>query len=272
MEPKVAVAQIDCRLGDVEANLSTIGKLSARMGRQGADIICFPELATTGYSLNAKWRRYAETVPGQTSNRLASLAHEFGFYLISGIVERDARSERIFDSTVLLGPEGDLVGVYRKVHLWAKERKYFTPGSQFPVFKTKVGRVGLGVCYDLEFPESARALALQGAEIIFYSSAQPSYFKRHVDNYLRSRAAENCVFVAHSNRIGREGDLTFFGQSQILSPTLRTLARKESGTGFAMASVNLRGIYSLRKKRLPYLQQRMPSTYGLLSERMSRSV
>jgi predicted amidohydrolase len=266
LEPKVAVAQMDCKLGDVETNLATIENLATRMERRGADIVCFPELATTGYSLNAKWRRYAETVPGPTSNRLASLAHEFGFYLICGIVERDAKSKRIFDSTILLSPEGDFLGVYRKVHLWANERKYFTPGGRFPVFKTKVGRVGMGVCYDLEFPEPARALALQGAEIIFYSSAQPSYFKRHVDIYLRSRAAENCVFVAHSNRIGREGRLTFFGQSQILSPTLRTLARKENGTGFAMASLNLRSLYNLRKRRLPYLQQRMPSTYGLLGE------
>ena len=268
LEPKVAVAQMDCRLGDVESNLVTLGKLAARIGRQGADIVCFPELATTGYSLNARWRRYAETVPGPTSNRLASLANEFGFYLICGIVERDAKSKRIFDSAILLSPAGDLVGVYKKVHLWSNERKYFTPGGQFPVFETKVGRIGMGVCYDLEFPEPARALALQGAEIIFYSSAQPSYFRRHVDTYLRSRAAENCVFVAHSNRTGREGRLTFFGQSQILSPSLRTLARKENGTGFAMTNLNLRSIYRLRTKKLPYLKQRMPGTYRVLSKRV----
>ena len=265
MDPKVAVAQMDCKLGDVDRNLATIEKLAGRVGRREADIVCFPELATTGYALNKRWRDYSETVPGPTSNRLARFANEFGVYLICGIAERDFKSKRIFDSAVLISPTGDFVGVYRKVHLWATERKYFTPGNSFSVFKTKIGKIGMGICYDLEFPEPARAMALGGAEIIFFSSAQPSPMENLVDTYVRSRAAENCVFVAHSNRIGRERKTAFFGQSQIVSPSCRTLARKKDDSGFAIARVNLHSIYKLRR-RLPYLQQRVPSAYSALSK------
>ncbi|MGA2971221.1 MAG: carbon-nitrogen hydrolase family protein [Candidatus Bathyarchaeia archaeon] len=261
--PKVAVVQMDCKLGDVEWNLATIEALARRVGRREADIVCFPELATTGYSLNRRWRDYSETIPGPTSNRLARLAREFGFYLICGIAERDSESRRIFDSAVLISPAGNCVGVYRKIHLWATERRFFTPGRRFPVFRTKFGKIGIGICYDLEFPEPARAMALQGAEIIFFSSAQPSPMENHVDTYVRSRAAENCVFVAHSNRIGREGRMVFFGQSQIVSPTCRVLARKDAGQGFAVARVDFRSSRRMRKT-LPYLQQRVPSAYSAL--------
>lgn len=265
MDPKVAVVQMDCKLGDVERNLATIESLATDAARREPDIVCFPELATTGYSLNRRWRNYSETIPGPTSNRLAWLAHEFGFYLICGIAERDSRSKRIFDSAVLINPAGEFIGVYRKIHLWDKERRFFTPGRRFPVFKTKFGKIGIGICYDLEFPEPARAMALQGAEIIFFSSAQPSPMENHVATYVRSRAAENCLFVAHANRIGREGRTVFFGQSQIVSPTCRALARKDKGQGFAIAQIDFRLSHRMRKT-LPYLQQRVPSIYSKLTE------
>ena len=264
MNPKVAVAQMGCRLGNVDRNLATISALAARAAKREADITCFPELAITGYALNVKWRKYSEPIPGPTANRLAHIAQEFGFYLICGMAERDSKSKRIFDSAVLLNPSGDFVGVYRKVHLWDTERRYFTPGIRFPVFKTKLGTIGIGICYDLEFPEPARAMALQGAEIIFFASAQPSPMGNQVDTYIRSRAGENCVFVAHSNRVGREGRLVFFGQSQIVSPLCRTLARKEKGPGLAVAQLDLRSIYELRERKLPYLHQRIPRVYAAL--------
>jgi predicted amidohydrolase len=163
---------------------------------------------------------------------------------------------------VLINSNGEVEGVYRKIHLWDIERSYFTPGKRFEVFKTKFGKIGLGICYDLEFPESARALALKGAQIIFYSSAQPEPMGNHVDAYIKSRAGENCLYVCHSNRTGREDKMTFFGQSQIVSPWCEVLARKDSGTGLAIAKIDLSLIKRLSKKKLPYLRQRMPSTYA----------
>ena len=262
MNPIVAVAQIDCELGRPERNIKTISKLTQRASRCEVDIVCFPELATSGYSLNSRWRKFAEPIPGEITKRLGQLANNFGLYLIAGMPEYDPRSHRIHDSSVLINSNGEVEGVYRKIHLWDIERSYFTPGKRFEVFKTKFGKIGLGICYDLEFPESARALALKGAQIIFYSSAQPEPMSNHVDAYIKSRAGENCLYVCHSNRTGREGKMTFFGQSQIVSPWCEVLARKDSGTGLAIAKIDLSLIKRLSKKKLPYLRQRMPSTYA----------
>ncbi len=263
MRVKIAVAQIDCKLGDKDANLQRIENLSKIIARRKPDIVCFPELATTGYSLNERWRDFAETVPGPTTERLAKLARDFEFYLIFGMVEKDASSSRIFDSAVLVSPQERVMGVYRKVHLWAEERRYFTPGAGFPVFKTKMGTIGLGICYDTEFPEPARALAVQGAKIIFFPSAEMRPMENHIDTYLRSRSAENCVFVAFSNRVGKEGKTIFFGRSQIASPDCRVVALAKSDENYAVATIDLN---FLEKERvmLPYIEHRVRKAYSVL--------
>ncbi|HUK51570.1 MAG TPA: nitrilase-related carbon-nitrogen hydrolase, partial [Terriglobales bacterium] len=184
MNPRVSVAQMDCKLGNVKHNLKTIHHLAEKAARSEPDILCFPELATTGYSLNARWRKFSENIPGPATERLAQIANEHGFYLVCGMSELDSHSKHIFNSSVLLSPNGRIVGVYRKVHLWDKERQYFTPGDSFRVFNTKIGKIGLGICYDLEFPESARAFAVQGANMVVYSSAEPHPFEDYVEIYL----------------------------------------------------------------------------------------
>jgi predicted amidohydrolase len=167
-----------------------------------------------------------------------------------------------------MDPQGEVAGVYRKVHRWSAERVYFTPGSDFPVFRTKFGTIGLGICYDLEFPEPARIMALKGAQIIFFSSAQPQPMEVNVDTYVRSRAGENCVFVCHSNRVGREGKLTFFGHSQIVSPLCRPLAKMGGSEGLAVSCLDLPSLKKLRRTKLPYMKHRITTAYSqLLSSR-----
>jgi predicted amidohydrolase len=257
---------MDCELADKERNLKIISRLTEQARKRNVDIICFPELATSGYSLNERWRKFSEPIPGKTSEKLTELARNSGVHLICGMPELDPRTKHIYDSSILIDSDGDIEGVYRKIHLWDAERTYFWPGDRFKVFTTKYGKIGLGICYDLEFPESARVMALDGAEIIFYSSAQPSPMDRHVDSYLRSRAGENCVYVCHSNQVGREAKTTFFGQSQIISPWCEVLARKENGTGLAIAKIDLTLIKRLSRRVLPYLKQRMPQTYVQLTK------
>jgi predicted amidohydrolase len=248
-------------MGDNDWNLKTISRFSTQLSSAEPDIVCFPELATSGYSLNHEWRKYAEPIPGSTSNTLSKISQDHGFYLICGTIERDKKSKCIFDSAVMTSPSGDIEGVYRKVHLWGNERKYFTQGNRFRVFNTKIGKIGLGICYDLEFPESARQMALDGAQMIFYSSAQPSPMERIVDVYIHSRASENCLYVCHSNRVGREGRTVFFGESQIASP-LGPLVRKGRTPGYAIARLDLSVIPKLRKTKLPYLSQRVTWAYS----------
>ncbi len=252
-----------CKLGDKQANLRQIQSLAQRLRHREVDIVCFPELVTTGYTLHEKWVDLAEPVPGPTTETLGRIAREFGFYLIAGMPERDPQSDRIFNSAVLMTPEGDLAGVYRKVHLWNEEREYFAPGDRFQVFETKIGRIGVGICYDLEFPESARIMAMGGAQIVFFPAADMKPFERHIDVYVQSRAAENGVFVVFSNRIGHEEGSVFFGRSQVVSPACRVLARTNQSQPFAVARIERSEILKERG-RLPYLQQRVPAAYSAL--------
>jgi len=258
---------MNCSLGNVKRNLQKIKSIAQRAARLEADVVCFPELATTGYALNRSWRRLAETVPGPTSVALGRVASEHGFYLICGIDELEAKSDRIYDSSILIDPNGNLAGVYRKVQLWANEQRYFTPGNSFSVFRTRFGKIGLGICYDLEFPEPARIMALGGADIVFFSSAQPKPMQGMIDAYVRSRAGENTIFACHSNRIGREGHLVFFGQSQIVSPTCMPLARMRGEEGLVQAELDLSIIRKIRKTQLPYFRDRAPSLYSALGKK-----
>jgi predicted amidohydrolase len=267
MNPRVAVAQMNCVLGNVTRNLQKIKSLAQGAARREADVVCFPELATTGYALNRSWRKLAETVPGPTSDALGRTASEHGFYLICGIDELDSKGDRIYDSSVLFDPNGNVVGVYRKAHLWANEQKFFTPGNSFPTFRTRFGRIGLGICYDLEFPEPARIMALGGAGIVFFSSAQPKPMQAMIDAFVRSRAAENSIFACHSNRVGREGRLVYFGQSQIVSPTCRPLARMSEAEGLVHAKLDLSSLKKIRRAKLPYLRDRVPGLYSALGKK-----
>lgn len=260
----------NCKLGDVQANLARMNDLARRISRKEVDVLCYPELVTTGYSLGQKWVELAETVPGPTTDKLGQVAREFGFHLIAGISERDPESGRIFNSAVLINSEGEVAGAHRKVHLWDEERRYFTPGNEFKVFKTKVGTLGIGICYDLEFPETSRILALCGAEILFFPSAEMRPYENHVDTCVRSRATENTVFVCFSNTIGREGQTVFFGHSQIVSPACRVLAKAKASESYVIARLDLDSIQKQRTTS-PYLQQRAPSAYGALQSAWSQA-
>jgi len=258
---KVAAAQIDCKLGNVRANLETIREVSRSISKFHPDFVCFPELATTGYSLNQRWREFAEEIPGETSDELSRIAGELGAYLICGVDELDPETNRIYDSSVLISPNGKVKGTYRKVHLWNKERRHFDRGPDFPVFETKFGKIGMGICYDIEFPEPARGVATNGAEILFFPSAEMSPYEQYVDTFAMSRACENVCFLTFSNRIGNEGKTHFFGHSQIISPEHRVLAKAARDRPFALAEIDLSTLQKLRSK-LPYLSQLVPDAYS----------
>jgi len=258
MDVTIAVTQINCYLEDVRRNLQQIERIVRKMRRKNVDIACFPEFATTGYSLGKNWRKFAEHIPGPTTDRIGEMAREYGHYLIIGLPELD--SGRVFDSTVLVSPREEVVGIYRKVHLWGTERKYLTPGEKFSVFKTDFAKVGMGICYDLEFPESARVMAIQGAQIIFFPSAEMKPLQTIVTRYLQTRASENQVYVAFANRVGREGATSFFGGSLIISPDSRILASCSGTESVAIAKLDLKKL-TRRRTEFPYLKHRIPMAY-----------
>lgn len=158
-DPQVGVDRKD---GNVAETLRAIGEAADA----GARLIVLPELANTGYGFDNRDEAFAhaEQVPGgPTCTAWERIARERDLYVVAGITEVDG--VRLYDTAVLIGPDG-FVGKYRKTHLWNREKLIFTPGSEFPVFETKIGRIGLMVCWDIWFPEVARILSAQGADVI----------------------------------------------------------------------------------------------------------
>lgn len=190
---------------------------------EGARLIVLPELASTGYSFDTRDEAYAhaEAVPdGPTCRRWIDLAAELDVHLVAGIAE--VEGVRLFDTAVLIGPDG-YVGRYRKTHLWNREKLIFTPGDEIPVFETPIGRIGLLICWDIWFPEVARILTTQGADIICSANnwvwTPPPLFDevgRCMASYLTMGASHgNGVPIVAANRIGDERGGKFLGCSII---------------------------------------------------------
>ncbi|GAA1140620.1 nitrilase family protein [Ornithinicoccus hortensis] len=223
---KVAAVQFDMQVGldNKEANVESCVRLIREAAAAGAQLVVLPELATTGYSFSNREEAYqhAEAVPdGPTIQRLVQLCADEGLYVVCGVAELDG--VLMYDTAVLIGPDG-YVGRYRKTHLWNREKLVFEPGNEgFPVFDTPVGRIGLLICWDIWFPEVARILAAQGADIICSTNdwvfTPPPLFDesgKAMASYLTMAASHsNGVPIIAADRVGEERGAKFLGCSLI---------------------------------------------------------
>ena len=226
---KVALGQMECVVGDKEANLAKMEDMAKRARAEGARLIVFPELSLTGYVCRDLYYELAEPVPGPSTERVAEIAREAGLYVVFGLPERsDISGSLLYNTAVLVGPEG-LIGLYRKMHLPThsvfEEKRYFRPGHGPGVFETKLGRIGLMICYDVFFPEVARLLKLRGAQLIVCISASPGVRRAYFETLLSARALENTVHLAYVNLAGREDGLQFWGGSRLIGPTGSIIAK-----------------------------------------------
>jgi predicted amidohydrolase len=208
-------------------------------------------------------------VPGPTINLMAQRANEYGVYIAFGMATKERVESVLYNSAVLVGPEGELLEVYNKVHLRGEERMAFREGFKLPVIETEVGSIGLMIGYDLAFPEVARSLALDGAEILCvcanWEAAQIDEWK----TYTRARAYENAVFVAGANRVGEDVTLTFGGESMVVGPrgqiyaSLSDETDPESGApleGFTVARIDL-DLVRKNREEYQFIQNRQPTVY-----------
>ncbi|KMY55745.1 carbon-nitrogen hydrolase [Bacillus sp. FJAT-27231] len=223
---KVAVAQFSPVLGDKQENMKKIVHSLKEAKRQAADIVVFPELALTGYSIGDLLPTIAETKEGESLKVLGLYCKNLGIHALISFPEKE--EGRYYISSALIDDNGLVVGTYRKTHLFNTETNYFTRGDSWPVFQTKFGKVGAMICYDLEFPEVARLLRLNGAEIILVNTANMTPYENHQHVYMQSRAMENEVPVVICNRIGKEGDLDFFGHSMAVDGEGRIVSKLAS--------------------------------------------
>ena len=223
----IAAAAVQCDpqvgLENKDKNLTRTLELVTQAADRGANLVVLPELVNTGYSFATREEAYAhaEELTGPTVRAWTDLARTRGIHLVGGFTEVDG--VRLFDTAVLIGPDG-LIGHYRKTHLWHREKLVFTPGDLgFPVFDTRIGRIGLLICWDIWFPEVARLLAVQGADVICSVNnwvwTPPPLFDdagRCMAAYLTMTASHvNHLPIIAADRVGEERGAKFLGCSLI---------------------------------------------------------
>jgi predicted amidohydrolase len=234
---KLAIVQTSPEFGKIDLNVRAAITL---MESTRADLYVLPELFNTGYNFaeNGEVEALAERTDGPTFRGLLAFAQQHSCYVAYGFAEE---AEFLYNSASLVGPSG-LVGLYRKVHLFDRETIFFKPGNLgFPVFNLPFGKVGLMICFDWIYPESARTLAIKGAQLIVHPS---NLVLPYCPDAMITRCLENRVFAATADRVGAEDrgsfDLRFIGTSEIVSPRGEILARLgTSEPGIVTVSVDL---------------------------------
>lgn len=266
---KIALVQYQSVLGDLQKNAGRAVEMVREAAAKGAKIVCFPEMFNTGYNfqlIGDGFHNCGETIDGHTITRLQKVAKECACYVIAPITLEKKVKGVFYNAAVVIDDEGVVLGDYSKHHLWAAERYYFHAGEDIPVFDTKYGKIGVMICYDAGFPETARVLTLKGAELIFMPSAWRIQDWDMWNLNIPQRALENTLYVAGVNRFGHEDDLYMFGNSKVADWRGRIIAEsKEEKEEIVYAEIDLD---QLTKARLDihYLKDRRPDSYKLLSE------
>jgi len=228
-EVNVALAQINCKIGDKKYNINKIVRHVKKAKKKDADIIAFPELSLTGYIVRDLVYELAEPIRGPSTRFLEEVAKKEKIYIVFGMVERSEKAHAVlYNTAVLLGPEGFL-GKYQKTHLPThsvfEEKRYFRPGYQAPVFDTDIGKVGLMICYDVFFPEITRMLRLNGSQLTICISASPAVRRKFFEVLTVARAMENTTYLAFVNLVGIEDGLQFWGGSRLIAPNGSIIAQ-----------------------------------------------
>jgi len=234
----LGIAQISAEPYEVEHNKTLCRETISSCFSAGADLVLLPELIVQGYVADREeLGPVAETIPGPTVEEWTELAARGNGYVVGGLVERD--DDRLYNSAIAIGPEG-LVAHYRKVHLFAAEKHAFAPGDLgFPTAVTRLGTIGICVCYDLRFVEATRILALKGADLICVPTAWlPGFDQARWDDEgmaPQARTAEvlanlNQVYIACASQAGRHGELDFLGSSVVIDPYGKRVLGPLSGT------------------------------------------
>lgn len=243
----------------------------ARAAAEGADLVCFAELAFEPFypqkPAPPDALDLAQPIPGPLTDRFAAAAAEHGVVLVLNLYER--AGERAFDASPVIDADGSLLGVTRMIHICDypcfHERGYYTPGDRgVAVYDTRAGRVGVAICYDRHYPEYLRALALAGAELVVVpqAGAVDEWPDGLFEAEMRVAAFQNGYFTALCNRVGPEENLTFAGESFVCDPEGRVVARAGQGSEEILyADLDLARARESHARRL-FLRDRRPELYA----------
>ncbi|WP_432073918.1 carbon-nitrogen hydrolase family protein [Streptomyces wuyuanensis] len=265
---RTALLQSSGTPGDIAKNLETLDSHAARAAAAGAGLLVAPEMYLTGYAIGDDVRRLAETADGACAGAVAAIAARHGIAVVYGYPERGTgdRAERVYNATQLIGADGTRLANYRKTHLFGCfEKEWFTPGDE-TVVQAELGglRIGLLICYDVEFPENVRAHALAGTDLLAVPTALMNPFQFVAEKLLPVRAFESQMYVAYANRTGPEGEFDFAGLSCLAGPDGIVRARAGHGEDLVIGDADP-GLLAASRADNPYLRDRRPGLYGPLA-------
>jgi len=247
---KAALAQLSPALQQKEKNLR---KLERVVAKSEADLVLAGELFLSGYMARDAFAQLAEPLDGPSVKAACKIARDHDAHIVFGMPEREAGTRRLFNSSVLVTPDGRAVA-YRKIYPANfgpfEEGLYFGRGDALTLVDTKLGKVGLLICYDTFFPELAKAYALQGADLLAIISASPATSKPFFDRILPARAIENAIHVLYANLVGTELNIVFQGGTQAIGPRGEDLGKAaDFKEGTVVADVDLRDTKTARTFR-----------------------
>jgi predicted amidohydrolase len=263
---RLAVAQGPGTPGTPSANLAWLERAARAAAGRGAGLLLCPEMFLTGYDIGAEAvRRLAEPVDGPASQAAAEIAREAGIAIAYGYPEA-ADDGLVYNAAQLLDRTGRRLANHRKSHLFGEfDRSAYAPGDGTPAVAELDGlKIGLLICYDVEFPENVRLLALQGVDLVLVPTALMEPYRFIAQALVPTRAYENQVFLAYANRCGQEGTLTYLGASCIAGPDGSELARAGTGEELILADLDPAALMASRRLNT-YLADRRPELYAGLA-------
>jgi predicted amidohydrolase len=273
-EVKIAGVQMGPRMLETGHNLSRCLGAIKTAAEKGARLIIFPECALSGYVFSSLEEAFpaAEPIPGPSTEKIIAACRELRVTVVIGLLEKE--DDKCYNAAVLLD-RGGLVGKHRKAHLPVLGVDRFVDHGDLPfsVYETEVGKIGMGICWEVLFPEHARVLALQGAEIIALPTNWPEGTEFMPELFVPARALENRIYFAAVNRVGEERGFKFFGRSRITHPFGTILA---DGKGYEedILYAEIRPAQARRKCAVAipgeyeahFFSERRPELYGLIAQ------
>ena len=251
---RLAVGQSPADLPTPQFRLDWLSKALSAVAAQGADLLVLPELFTTGYNISDQVVARAEPAEGPAAQAITALAKAHGVAIHYGFAEADG--DAVFNSAQCFGPDGTRLGGHRKLAIPPGfECEHFTPGKSCKLFTYRGVRIATLICYDAEFPETARHVASLGAELILVPTALGVQWEWVAQRMIPTRAYENGVYLAYANSAGTENGMRFLGQSFIATPDGQELARAGSQPELIYGTLQLEKV-SAAQTRLPYLRDR----------------
>lgn len=269
---RIALIQLAVKASKAD-NFARAGEQIKKAAASGAKLVCLPECFGFPYGVQY-FPKYAESIPGETSEMLSKAARENGVYLIGGSMA-ETENGKLYNTCLVYGPDGRLLAKHRKLHLFDidipgkitfKESDCFTAGSNLTVFDTPYCKVGLGICYDLRFAQLAQLYAKQGCKLLFYPGAfNMTTGPLHWELLQRGRAVDNQVYVATASPARDEGaSYVAWGHSMLVDPLGKVVASTDAGEDIVFGDVDLEHLESVRNQ-IPITKQKRNDIYDVVN-------